>query len=431
LDATILEVLIYRNDYAMVITRIQYPAGKGHDEVSSGDFGCADGKWKCLGEDVSGTLEEARNLFDRKKDALWARFEELRKTGAAAAQPQVQRREVNKLVSAFPPEVDQSTPESACAAYQRAAGRMDAKAVISLSWAQIDAGELERSWKNADQADMAIYNKAQLDAEILEALTYRDKLAVVITRLEFPPGKGRAPFSLRFFGCMDGKWRNLGEDRCASLEDARNDFERKKEKAWTYFEELQKGGGPAPQASGAGSMEAIEKTKAELMGRVEDFFDHNYRDVTARKTIEWGDMTTDEKGNRSIRYKYLATIWDKDKMIMNEIFTFDPEGKFVRVQKVAGFPQKYAPEPVDTSTQAGLIKLVEKFFSQNFVDITSRETLEWGSREVLPNGNLSIRYKYNATIRNKDHLVMNQVFTFDPKGEYVSYKNVEGFPKPQ
>lgn len=174
---------------------------------------------------------------------------------------------------------------------------------------------------------------------------------------------------------------------------------------------------------------ANDAAKFELMGRVEDFFAHNYRDITARKTIEWGDVTTDEKGNRSIRYKYLATIRGKDKIISNEIYTFDAEGKFVSVKKVEGFPQKEISEPVDTGTQDGLKKLVEKFFSQNFRDITTRETVEWGAREVLPNGNLSIRYKYNATIWNKDHQVMNQVFIFDSKGEFVSWKNVEGFPQ--
>jgi beta-lactamase regulating signal transducer with metallopeptidase domain len=358
-------------------------------------------------------------------------------TSGSTAQPQVQRREVKKLVSAFPPEVDLSTPESACAAYQRASGRMDAKAVVSMSCVPRDASslvsDLEQSWKKGDQADLAMYNKAQLDAEIIEVLTYRNDLAEVITRLEFPVGKGRNPFSSRGFGCIDGKWKNLGEDRCASLQDSRADFERKKDNLWAYFEEFRKAGGSAtPRNSVAERTEpVVDKVKAELMGRVEDFFAHNGRDITARKTLEWGDVTTDEKGNRSIRYKYLATIWDKEKMIDNDVFTFDAQGKFVGVKRVAGFPQKYAPEPADTTTQAGLIKLVEKFFSENFRDITARETIEWGPREALPDGNLSIRCKYNATIWDKDHQVMNQVFIFDPKGEFVSYKNVEGFPKPK
>ncbi len=42
----------------------------------------------------------------------------------------------------------------------------------------------------------------------------------------------------------------------------------------------------------------------------------------------------------SIRYKYRASIWDKDKLIMNQIFTFTPEGKYISVKNVEGFPKK-------------------------------------------------------------------------------------------
>jgi beta-lactamase regulating signal transducer with metallopeptidase domain len=176
-------------------------------------------------------------------------------------------------------------------------------------------------------------------------------------------------------------------------------------------------------------MPAVNAAKAELMGRVEDFFMHNYRDVTARKTLEWSDVTKDEQGNLTIHYKYLATIWDREKMIIEDIFTFDSKGNFVSVQKAEGYPQKYLPESVDTSTQEGLKKLVEKFFSENFRDVTSRKTIEWGQREVKENGNVSIRYMYEATIWDKDKFIMNQVFTFNSKGDYVSYENVKGYPK--
>ena len=67
---------------------------------------------------------------------------------------------------------------------------------------------------------------------------------------------------------------------------------------------------------------------------VEDFFKHNFRDVTSRKTLEWGEPTIDENGNISIRYKYEATIWDKDKVINNQVFTFDKNGKFVSVKDI-------------------------------------------------------------------------------------------------
>ncbi|MEN8127328.1 MAG: M56 family metallopeptidase [Planctomycetota bacterium] len=67
---------------------------------------------------------------------------------------------------------------------------------------------------------------------------------------------------------------------------------------------------------------------------VEDFFKHNYRDITARKTLEWGEPVTHKDGNISIRYKYEATIWDKDKKINDQVFTFDKNGKFISVEKV-------------------------------------------------------------------------------------------------
>lgn len=37
-------------------------------------------------------------------------------------------------------------------------------------------------------------------------------------------------------------------------------------------------------------------------------------------------------GGYSIRYEYEAAIWDKDKIINNQIFTFDKDGKFVSVK---------------------------------------------------------------------------------------------------
>jgi hypothetical protein len=56
----------------------------------------------------------------------------------------------------------------------------------------------------------------------------------------------------------------------------------------------------------------ISVEKADLMGRVEWAMMHGGRDITARKSIEWGEVQKDGKGNRSIRYKFDATIWDRD-----------------------------------------------------------------------------------------------------------------------
>ena len=165
------------------------------------------------------------------------------------------------------------------------------------------------------------------------------------------------------------------------------------------------------------------------MGRVEWVMMHGARDITARKSIEWGEVEKDREGNRTIRYKYYATIWDKDVLIMNQIFTFDAKGNILDVQDVEGFPQKKTEKPVNTSTQEGMKELVEDFFRKNFRDVTSRETIEWGKVAKAENGNSSIRYKYRAKIWDKDTKIINQVFTFDAKGKFVSVKDVEGFPQ--
>lgn len=164
--------------------------------------------------------------------------------------------------------------------------------------------------------------------------------------------------------------------------------------------------------------EAVAGSKAEMMGRVEDFMMHNYRDITARKPIEWGEVETDAAGNRSIRLKQEAKIWDKDLIITNEIFIFSPQGEFVSVKKVDGFPH------------VGMVALVEDFFLNNFRDITARDDIEWGEATKTADGNSSIRYKYNATLRDGGKEIMNQVFTFDPTGKFVSVENVEDMPAP-
>ncbi len=166
----------------------------------------------------------------------------------------------------------------------------------------------------------------------------------------------------------------------------------------------------------------IVAEKAKMMGYVEDFFMNNYRDITMRKSLEWGDVQTDDKGNGTIRYKFEALIWDKDRKIMCQDFTFDKDGNYVDTKNLDGFPQDV--EKPDTSTTEGMKKLVEKFFSQNYRDITKRKTLEWGEPETsLPNpGSVHrrIRYKYEATIWGKDVITQDKTFTFTKDGEFVS-----------
>ena len=37
-----------------------------------------------------------------------------------------------------------------------------------------------------------------------------------------------------------------------------------------------------------------------------------------RKSLKWGDPATDDKGNITITYKYIALIWDKDRIIIED-----------------------------------------------------------------------------------------------------------------
>jgi predicted Ser/Thr protein kinase len=150
-----------------------------------------------------------------------------------------------------------------------------------------------------------------------------------------------------------------------------------------------------------------------LKALVEDFFHHNFRDVTSRETLEWGEVTTADDGSVSIRYQYRAKIWDKDTVTNNQVFTFAPDGKFVSVKGVYRDPKER------------IMALVEKFFGNNYRDITSRETLEWGDMVTAENGTISIRYKYRAKIWDKDTVTNNQVFVFDAQDKFVSVKDAK------
>jgi hypothetical protein len=358
-------------------------------------------------------------------------------------QPDVQRRAINKFVTDFPSTADLSTPESALAAYHRASAYMDAKAVLELSWWKPGPNaiqEMEQFWKN-DPKDIAVYNQAQLNAEMLEVLTYRDDYAAVISKLNFPAGVGRNPYSSRCFGRINGVWKSLGEDRLTSPEEARENFDRKKEYLWKEYLSVRDGlekGRPISFQRGSNDKSAliapdeplgISVEKADLMGRIEWAMMHGGRDITARKSIEWGEVEKDKNGNRTIRYKYYATIWDKDILIMNQVFTFDAKGNILDMENVEGYPQKKVDKPADVGTQSGMKELVEKFFAENFHDITSRESIEWGDVTKNENGNYSIRYKYCAKIWDRDTKIIQQTFTFDANGKFVSVADVDERPQ--
>jgi hypothetical protein len=182
-------------------------------------------------------------------------------------------------------------------------------------------------------------------------------------------------------------------------------------------------------ASAHGEPGVLSPEKAEMMGRVEDFLLHNFRDVTWRKSLEWGDVQAQDDGTRAIEYDYEAKIWDKDILVMRQAFAFDANGRFLRYDNVQGYPKKKASKAADVSTRKGMIELVEAFFADNFRDVTARKTIEWGPVGKDDQGNSTIRYKYLATIWGQDQKELDQVFTFDPTGQFVSVQDTsEGAP---
>jgi len=150
-------------------------------------------------------------------------------------------REVDKLVSDFPMTNDLSTPEGACAAWQRANAAKDAQAISKLSLVPLDPKAQEAWYQREEKRDpegQAMYLKALAESKIVAVQVYRGELANVVTFLPFPEGKGRHPYSARSFGLVNGAWKNLGEDRLPDLESAKAIFETKKERLWQRFVEL-------------------------------------------------------------------------------------------------------------------------------------------------------------------------------------------------
>jgi len=171
----------------------------------------------------------------------------------------------------------------------------------------------------------------------------------------------------------------------------------------------------------------VSPEKGMMMGYVENFFNHNARDITMRKSLEWGEVQTDGEGNRTIRYKFEALIWDKDRIIFCSDFTFDKDGNYVSMVHVEGFPQP--AEKPDVTTLEGVQKLVEKFFSQNFRDITARKTISWGELEKHADGSVSLVYRYEAAIWDREIILDERRFTFDKDGNVKSWERTKGFPQ--
>ena len=102
--------------------------------------------------------------------------------------------------------------------------------------------------------------------------------------------------------------------------------------------ELGSTGSPAQKIPTTERSTSSTELKAKLIYWVERFFSQNFRDITERKTLEWGEPVTKANGNFSIRYKYLATVWDKERLVIEQSFIFSPEGEYVSAETLEKGP---------------------------------------------------------------------------------------------
>jgi hypothetical protein len=244
--------------------------------------------------------------------------------GPSATQPTtLQRHEVNKPLAAYPPGVDLSTPEGAWAAWQRACGTMDAQGVVDLSWVEgITPEEMRRAWQQAQQRDpegLRIYNQAQLASRLVEVWTYGDELAETISHLPMPEGKGRAPYSLRIFGRINGQWKNLGEDRLASVEAARQTIEQKKDRLWEYFQQIKQTVSKKPPVQAPATQPATQPAKLNaikgdsklLVAVVSAHRDNVQKIASWRGDAQIESIIADQKGVVLARKATAAFLYDR------------------------------------------------------------------------------------------------------------------------
>jgi len=137
------------------------------------------------------------------------------------------------------------------------------------------------------------------------------------------------------------------------------------------------------------------------------------------------------------RSRFAVILTDQGQLAFVEVLTFSKSESQIRWIVVS--PDAFGPRPVaiqprpvirpdaqdKEALRDELINWVEKFFSENYRDITAVETVEWGNPETTAGGNLSIRYKYLATIRGKDKMLIEQRLTFTPEGKYVSAEMID------
>lgn len=247
-------------------------AAKWTDRILKEDPGNADAKQLRAAAQEKRLPDELRDLKAKAQEQGKVNIIQPASPAADAGLPPLTRRDVNKPVSEFAQKVDLSTPESAWAAWQRANSRMDAQAVVDLSWVVIPLEDEKAFWERElarNPENVKIFTQAIAASKLLEVFLDRDELATTITYLAFPEGKGRDPYSIRVFGKIGGEWKNLGEDRSATLEEARTLPQIKRSGYWNQFQGIKAARGNAKtDASSTTTFEhviAIELAKASFL----------------------------------------------------------------------------------------------------------------------------------------------------------------------
>jgi beta-lactamase regulating signal transducer with metallopeptidase domain/tetratricopeptide (TPR) repeat protein len=135
--------------------------------------------------------------------------------------------EVNRSVVDFPEQEDFSTPEAAYAAINRvsASGEVTGWSRVSVKrLAEQFAEQKDRSKKKVDPE----WAKVLLNATILEVHILSENRAMVIAYLpqQFSSKQIINPIDVRHLELEDGRWLNIGNDRFATIEQARAKFSR-------------------------------------------------------------------------------------------------------------------------------------------------------------------------------------------------------------
>ena len=134
---------------------------------------------------------------------------------------------INKPLSQYPEEYDLSTPENAYVTYNRVMHRPNED--HATAFFKLSVPEMERRFTVANRNELnepidENWSKIMLGAKILEVLQFGDERANVVAKLY---GENvSSPIDVRGFEKINGEWRQTGNDRFDTIEEAEEKFRR-------------------------------------------------------------------------------------------------------------------------------------------------------------------------------------------------------------